>query len=83
MYSLYKIVKADSTEELEFKVNELLDLLWEPIGGMVYNPNVACYLQTLGVDAGNHQAHIHRLHTQRIKRDFSQDNAPGMATGSW
>lgn len=31
---------------------------WEPIGGVSYNTLENCYMQTMVVDAGNHNAHM-------------------------
>jgi hypothetical protein len=66
MYAKYRIVKASNTDTLEENVNNMIGLLWEPIGGVVFDPLNNCYMQTMGVDQGNWNAHVHALQVRRV-----------------
>ncbi|HEX2788708.1 MAG TPA: hypothetical protein VHP32_12495 [Ignavibacteria bacterium] len=43
----YKIVAAETIEELELRVNELMDDDWEPEGGMIISKDGEKFYQTM------------------------------------
>lgn len=43
----YKIVAAETIEQLELRVNELIDDSWEPEGGMIISKDGEKFYQTM------------------------------------